>query len=97
MRPKTVEENIVNFNAVADDAIARFVTLKEGCRPDDHIPNLEGELSRFSTESKFYKTLQIFRVSSDTLAQPIKIIFICYWPTVEHMLPVNPAGCASGH
>ena len=53
MRPKTVEENIDNFNAVTDDAIARFVKLKETCGPDDHIPDLEGELCRFSTESMF--------------------------------------------
>ena len=53
MRPKTVEENIDNFNAVSDDAIARFVKLKQACGPGDHIPDLEGELSRFSTESKF--------------------------------------------
>ena len=53
MRPKIVEENIDNFNAVTDDAIARFVKLKEACGPDDHIPDLEGEISRFSTESKF--------------------------------------------
>ena len=53
MRPKTVEGNIENFNAVTQDAMARFVKLKETCGPDDHIPNLEDELSRFSTESKF--------------------------------------------
>ena len=53
MRPKMVEENIDNFNAVTNDAIARFVKLKEACGPGDHIPDLEGELSRFTTESKF--------------------------------------------
>ena len=53
MRPKIVEENIDNFNAVTDDAFARFVKLKETCGPNDHIPDLQGELSRFSTESKF--------------------------------------------
>lgn len=53
MRPKTVEGNIENFNAVTQDAMARFVKLKETCGPDDHITNLEDELSRFSTESKF--------------------------------------------
>ena len=53
MRLKTVEENIENFNAVAEDAIARFVKLKEACGPDDYIPDLEGEMSRFSAESKF--------------------------------------------
>ena len=52
MRPKTVEENLDNFNAVADDAVSRFVKLKEACGPDDCIPDLEGELSRFTTESK---------------------------------------------
>ena len=53
MRPKIVEENIDNFNAVTKDAIARFVKLKEACGPDDHIPDLEGELNSFTTESKF--------------------------------------------
>ena len=53
MRPKIVEENIDNFNAVSDDAIARFVKLKEACEPDDDIPDLEGEVNRFTTESKF--------------------------------------------
>lgn len=49
MRPKIVEENIENFNAVADDAIARFVKLNEVS--DDHLQDLKGELSRWSTES----------------------------------------------
>ena len=53
MRPKIVEENIDNFNAVAEDVVARFVKLKEACRPGDHIPDLEWELSTWSTESKF--------------------------------------------
>lgn len=48
-----VEENTDNFNAVAEDAIARLVKLKEACGPDDHIPDLEGELCRFTTESMF--------------------------------------------
>ena len=59
MRPKTVEENIDNFNDVSEDAISRFVKLKEVCGPDDHIPDLEGELSRFSTESKV-KIVQLY-------------------------------------
>ena len=52
MRPKTVEENIDNFNTVSEDAITRFVKLKKASGPDEYIPDLEGELSRFSTESK---------------------------------------------
>lgn len=55
MRPKVVEENIDNFNAVTKDAIARLVKLKETCRPDEHIPDLEGELSRWATESMSLK------------------------------------------
>ncbi|XP_068714941.1 cytochrome P450 27C1-like [Montipora foliosa] len=51
MRLKTVEENIDNFNAVTKDAIARFTKLKEACGPNHHIPNLEDELKKFSTES----------------------------------------------
>ena len=50
MRPKIVEENIVNFNAVSKDAVARFVKLTEACKLDDHIPDLEKELNRWSLE-----------------------------------------------
>ena len=52
MRPKIVEENIGNFNAVSKDAVARFVKLKDACKQDDHIPDLEKELNRWSLESK---------------------------------------------
>lgn len=52
MRPKIVEENIGNFNAVSKDAVARFAKLKEACKQDDHIPDLEKELNRWSLESK---------------------------------------------
>ena len=55
MRPKVVEENIDNFNAVVKDAIASLVKLKEACGPDDHIPDLAGELSRWATESTSLK------------------------------------------
>ncbi|XP_015780625.1 PREDICTED: cytochrome P450 27C1-like [Acropora digitifera] len=51
MRPKVVEENLDNFNLVAEDAMARFVKLKEACGPADHIPDLEGELMKFTLES----------------------------------------------
>ena len=52
MRLKTVQENIDNFHAVTEDAIARFTKLKEGCGRDGHIPDLEEELKKFSMESK---------------------------------------------
>ncbi|XP_073228660.1 cytochrome P450 27C1-like [Porites lutea] len=50
MRPKIVEENIDNFNAVTKDTVARFVKLNKACGPNDHIPDLEGELIKWSTE-----------------------------------------------
>ena len=59
MRPKIVEENIGNFNAVTKDAIARFVRLKEACGPDGHIPDLVGEISKWSTESKLKLLIDI--------------------------------------
>ena len=59
MRPKIVEENIDNFKTVTDDAVARFVKLNEACGPNDHIPDLEGELSKWSMEStKFFRVMR---------------------------------------
>ena len=54
MRPKIVEENILNFNAVSKDAVARFVELKEACE-QDHIPDLDKELNRWSLEGELIK------------------------------------------
>ena len=48
-----MEENIENFKAVTEDAIARFVELKEKCGPNDDIPDLEGELGKWSMEGKW--------------------------------------------
>ena len=53
MRPKIIEENIDYFNAVTKDTVARFVKLNKACGPNDHMPDLEGELSKWATESKF--------------------------------------------
>ena len=52
MRPKIIEENIDDFNAVTKDTVARLVQLNKDCGPNDHILDLEGELSKWSTESK---------------------------------------------
>ena len=60
MRPKIVEENIDNFTEVTKDAITSLVKLKRACGPDDHIPDLEGELSRWATESTLLKHLLYF-------------------------------------
>ena len=60
LRPKIVEENIDNFTAVTKDAIASLVKLKEACGPDGHIPDLEGELSRWATESMFKNNIIVY-------------------------------------
>jgi len=49
MRPKVLEENIDNFNAVTREAIERMAKMKG---TNGEIPDLEEELSRWSTESK---------------------------------------------
>lgn len=61
LRPKIVEENIENFKAVTKDAIARFVELKEKCGPNDHIPDLEGELGKWSMEGKQLASCYAFK------------------------------------
>ena len=53
MRPKVLEENIDNFNAVTKDTLEHFVKLKETSGLGEEIPDLEGELSKWATESKF--------------------------------------------
>ena len=49
MRPKVLEENIDNFNAVTREAIERMAKMKG---TNGEMPHLEEELSRWSTESK---------------------------------------------
>lgn len=53
MRPKVLEENIDNFNAVTKDTLEHFAKLKEASGLGEEIPDLEGELSKWATESKF--------------------------------------------
>jgi len=48
MRPKVLEENIDNFNAVTRDAVKRLVKIRE---TNGEVPDLEGELSKWSTEA----------------------------------------------
>ena len=67
MRPKVLEENIDNFNAVTKDAVERMVQIRDS---KGEIPDLEEELSKWSTEgkaidsSKNYLTA-IFKASSN--------------------------------
>lgn len=51
MRPKVLEENIDNFNAVTNDTLKRLANLKETSGLGGEIPDLEGELSKWATES----------------------------------------------
>ena len=59
MRPKIVEENMNNFNAVSKDAVARFIKLKETGQEEGHIPDLEKEMKRWALEGKL-KSLSAF-------------------------------------
>ena len=53
MRPKVLEENIDNFNSVAEDAIERLAKIKGTSGQDGEVPDLEGELKKWSTESMY--------------------------------------------
>ncbi|XP_058964267.2 1,25-dihydroxyvitamin D(3) 24-hydroxylase, mitochondrial-like [Pocillopora verrucosa] len=48
LRPKGIRENLDNFNGVARDAITHMAALRG---IGDEIPDLEGELSKYATES----------------------------------------------
>ena len=65
MRPKIVEENINNFNAVSKDAVTRFIKLKESSQEaDGHIPDLEKEMKRWALEGNISLNLfQLFTIS----------------------------------
>lgn len=51
MRPKVLEENIDDFNSVAEDTIERLKIVKVTSGQDGEVPDLEGELKKWSTES----------------------------------------------
>ena len=68
MRPKIIEENIDNFIAVTKDTVTRFVQLNKDCGPNDHIPDLEGELSKWSTESKLSVSYGLIRLIKEPAA-----------------------------
>ena len=50
MRPKVLEENIGNFNAVTKDAVERMVQIRD---TNGEVPDLEEELSKWSTEGSY--------------------------------------------
>lgn len=63
MRPKIVEENLNNFNAVSKDAVARFIKLKETSQEEGHIPDLEKEMKRWALEGKLKSLSALYPVS----------------------------------
>lgn len=77
MRPKIVEENLNNFNAVSKDAVARFIKLKETSQEEGHIPDLEKEMKRWALEGKLkslsalYPLLQV-RTRVNSLSAQVK-------------------------
>ena len=52
MRPKIVEENIANFNAVSKDAVARLTKLNDASEQNDYMRDLEKEVNRWSLEGE---------------------------------------------
>lgn len=63
MRPKIVEENMNNFNAVSKDAVARFIKLKETSQEEGHIPDLEKEMKRWALEGKLKSLSALYLLS----------------------------------
>lgn len=53
MRPKILEENIDNFNCVAEDAIKQLAKIIGYSGHDGEVPDLDGELKKWSTESEY--------------------------------------------
>ena len=53
MRPKVLEENIDDFNCVAEETIERLKKLKVTSGQDGEVPDLEVELKKWSTESTY--------------------------------------------
>lgn len=53
MRPKILEENIDNFNCVAEDATRQLAKIIGHSGQDGEVPELDGELKKWSTESEY--------------------------------------------
>ena len=51
MRPKVLEENIDNFTSVTKDTVERLAKIRATSGQDGEIPDLEGELKKWATES----------------------------------------------
>ena len=60
MRPKVLEENIDNFNAVTKDAVERMVQIRDS---NGEVPDLEEELSKWSTEGKAIDSIKLLYTS----------------------------------
>lgn len=72
MRPKVVEENFDNFNVVTKDAIERMVKIRD---VNGEVPDLEGELSKWSTEGKII--ICGYRTTWDFIFISYEVCFLC--------------------
>ena len=82
LRPKVLEENIGDFNCVADDTIEQLKKVKVTSGQDGEVPDLEGELMKWATESR-YTGLQA-TVSGKSLANQNMPMFEKIPTVLEH-------------
>ena len=69
LRPKVLEENIDDFNCVAEDTIERLKKIKATIGQDGEVPDLEGELKKWSIESR-YRSRAASNSQSSDFVQP---------------------------
>ncbi len=75
LRPKDIRENLDNFNDVTRDAIDHMVAIRG---VDGTIPDLEGELTKYTTEGKFCSNVFFFKFAgyrNISIISPGKIPF----------------------
>lgn len=74
LRPKDIRENLDNFNDVTRDAMDHMVAIRG---VDGTIPDLEGELTKYTTEGKFCSKFCFFflRYRNISIISPGKILF----------------------
>ena len=80
MRPKVLEENIDNFNLVTKDTIERLAKIRGTSGQDGEIPDLEGELKKWTTESRYSKYMHTH------LVKVITAVFFLHTHDFEHDL-----------
>ena len=77
LRPKTVNENIDNFNDVTKDALARMTAVRGSHGKEGEIPDLEGEMFKWSTECEYFIIIIIIIII--IIFYFIVITVLLYW------------------